>query len=73
MRAPAFWQRGTPDAQARLLQPLSIIYGAIAARRMTRAGARATAPILCIGNFTAGGAGKTPAALACPSAVICAA
>jgi tetraacyldisaccharide 4'-kinase len=65
MRAPAFWQRGTPGAQARLLQPLAILYGAIAARRMKRVGARATAPVLCIGNFTAGGAGKTPAALAC--------
>ena len=65
MRAPAFWQRGTPDAQARLLQPLSWIYGAVAARRMKRDGVRATAPVLCIGNFTAGGAGKTPAAIAC--------
>jgi tetraacyldisaccharide 4'-kinase len=41
-----------------------MIYGAIAARRMARPGVRATAPVLCIGNFTAGGAGKTPAALA---------
>lgn len=65
MRAPAFWQRGTPDAQARLLQPFSLIYGAIAARRLTRKGVRAKAPVLCIGNFTAGGAGKTPAAIAC--------
>jgi tetraacyldisaccharide 4'-kinase len=65
MRAPAFWQRGTPGAQARLLQPFSILYGAIAGRRMSRAGVRATAPVLCIGNFTAGGAGKTPAAIAC--------
>ncbi|MDB5543161.1 MAG: tetraacyldisaccharide 4-kinase [Hyphomicrobiales bacterium] len=65
MRAPAFWRRGAPDARARLLQPFSILYGAIAAHRMTRAGLRGTAPILCIGNFTAGGAGKTPAAIAC--------
>jgi tetraacyldisaccharide 4'-kinase len=65
MRAPAFWQRGTPDAQARLLQPLSWIYGAVAARRMKRNGVRAAAPVLCIGNFTAGGAGKTPGAIAC--------
>ncbi|MDB5641972.1 MAG: tetraacyldisaccharide 4-kinase [Hyphomicrobiales bacterium] len=64
MRAPAFWQRGTPGAWARLLQPLSMIYGAISGRRMARPGVHATAPILCIGNFTAGGAGKTPAALA---------
>jgi len=64
MRAPAFWQRGTPAILARLLQPVSLIYGAIAGRRMACSGVHATAPILCIGNFTVGGTGKTPAALA---------
>jgi tetraacyldisaccharide 4'-kinase len=38
-------------------------YGAIAAQRMARPGARASVPVLCVGNFTLGGAGKTPAAL----------
>ena len=64
MRAPAFWQRGRVGAQALLLQPLALIYGAIAAREMARPGVQGTAPILCIGNFTLGGTGKTPAALA---------
>ena len=64
MRAPAFWQRGSVGAQALLLQPLALIYGAIAAREMARPGVQGTAPILCIGNFTLGGTGKTPAALA---------
>jgi tetraacyldisaccharide 4'-kinase len=64
MRAPAFWQRGTPGIKARLLQPFSLIYGALSARRMARTGVLSTAPVLCIGNFTVGGTGKTPAALA---------
>ena len=43
-----------------LLAPAAACYGAIAARRMARRGARAGVPVLCVGNFTLGGAGKTP-------------
>ena len=62
MREPAFWQRG--GIAAHLLAPAAAIYAAIADSRMKRAGARADVPVLCIGNLTAGGAGKTPTALA---------
>jgi tetraacyldisaccharide 4'-kinase len=41
-----------------------MLYGAVAAGRMRRSGAAADVPVVCIGNFTVGGAGKTPAALA---------
>ncbi len=64
MRAPAFWWRERPGLQARLLMPLATLYGAIASQRMARAGVRADVPVLCIGNFVAGGAGKTPTAIA---------
>jgi tetraacyldisaccharide 4'-kinase len=64
MQAPAFWWRPHPSLAARLLQPPSLLYGAVTARRMQRTGARATVPVVCIGNFTVGGSGKTPAALA---------
>lgn len=64
MRAPAFWWRDEPDLIARLLTPFSLVYGAIAARRMKQSGETIGAPVLCVGNFVAGGAGKTPTALA---------
>ena len=62
MREPAFWWRPAGLA-AGLLAPVAACYGAIAARRMAQQGARAKVPVLCVGNFTLGGAGKTPTAL----------
>jgi tetraacyldisaccharide 4'-kinase len=62
MREPAFWWQ-KPGLRAALLAPLAAYYGAIAARRMGRHGKRAGLPVLCVGNFTLGGAGKTPAVL----------
>jgi tetraacyldisaccharide 4'-kinase len=61
MRAPAFWWRPKTGA---LLAPLGAIYGAVAAQRMATPGASAGVPVICIGNLTVGGAGKTPTALA---------
>jgi len=63
MREPAFWWR-EPGGMAGLLAPLSYAYGAVAAARLRRPGERAGIPVLCVGNFTVGGAGKTPTALA---------
>jgi len=63
MRDPAFWWRKGSLA-AGLLAPLGAAYGAIAARRMAGRGARAALPVLCVGNFTLGGAGKTPTVMA---------
>jgi tetraacyldisaccharide 4'-kinase len=63
MREPAFWWRAAGFA-AGTLAPLAALYGAVAAARLHRRGVRAGVPVVCIGNFTVGGAGKTPAALA---------
>jgi tetraacyldisaccharide 4'-kinase len=63
MREPAFWWRNAGFAAA-LLNPLGRAYGAFTAHRMTKKGVRVDIPVLCVGNFTTGGAGKTPAALA---------
>ncbi|HEY6254960.1 MAG TPA: tetraacyldisaccharide 4'-kinase [Xanthobacteraceae bacterium] len=62
MREPAFWWREASLA-AGLLAPLAALYGAEAGRRLAQAGARAAVPVVCIGNLTVGGAGKTPLAL----------
>ena len=59
MRDPAFWWHRA-GLTAGLLAPLGLVYGAIAARRMAMKGGPAGVPVLCVGNFTLGGAGKTP-------------
>jgi tetraacyldisaccharide 4'-kinase len=62
-RGTSFW-REPPGAAAALLAPLGAIYGAIAAWRLRGPGQRIGIPILCVGNLTLGGAGKTPTAIA---------
>ena len=48
-----------------MLLPLSWVYGLIAAGRLAKTDLqRAPLPVICIGNFTVGGSGKTPLALA---------
>ena len=64
MRAPGFWTKRKPTLLARTLQPIGVLYGRATARRMREPGQRAGAPTICVGNFVAGGAGKTPAAIA---------
>ena len=64
MRAPSFWWQPVPTVLARLLSPLGWLYGRITALRMGQKGQKADCPVICIGNWTAGGAGKTPVALA---------
>ena len=63
MREPAFWYR-PPSWISRLLMPVGAVYGAIAARRLQRDGFDPGIPVLCVGNYHVGGAGKTPTVLA---------
>jgi tetraacyldisaccharide 4'-kinase len=61
--APPFWWT-RPDWRAWALLPLSFVYGRIAGYRMAHARrASVPVPVICVGNFTVGGAGKTPTAL----------
>jgi tetraacyldisaccharide 4'-kinase len=70
MRPPEFWKA---DAEGRdrvpivraLMTPLSWAYAWFAARRIaTTIPRNAPVPVVCIGNLTVGGAGKTPLARA---------
>ena len=63
MREPAFWHRPS-SLLSLLLMPLGALYGAIAGRRLQREGFDAGVPVLCVGNYHVGGAGKTPTVLA---------
>ncbi len=47
----------------RLLQPAAFVAAAITARRAARPGWRASVPVICCGNVSVGGAGKTTVAL----------
>ena len=61
MREPAFWWRAGTGGP---LAPLAALYGTVAGLRMKARGRKAGLPVICLGNLTIGGAGKTPAALA---------
>lgn len=64
MRAPAFWA-APPGLMARLLRPFGSIYAAGTAWRLDHPPReRLAIPVICVGNLVAGGAGKTPVALA---------
>lgn len=64
LKAPDFWWKN-PSWKAWLLQPISLVYSSIATDRMRKiARPYVRIPVICIGNFTVGGAGKTPTAIA---------
>ena len=62
---PAWWYHDEPGWQARALRPASWLYGTIAKSRFSlRSPYRSRLSVICVGNFTAGGTGKTPLAIA---------
>ncbi len=70
MRPPEFWKAGASGrdsalALRALLTPLSWAYAWATARRIRATKTRhAPVPVVCVGNLTLGGAGKTPLARA---------
>ncbi len=64
-RAPGFWERGRGGFAAPALAPLAALWTAVTRRRLARGQAeRVGVPVICVGNLTIGGTGKTPAVLA---------
>lgn len=62
MREPDFWRHN--GLMARLLSPLGALYDLAGRIRRKRATPyQAPIPVICIGNLTLGGAGKTPTAI----------
>nr|MBA3447364.1 tetraacyldisaccharide 4'-kinase [Pseudaminobacter sp.] len=62
--APPFWWEPA-DWRARMLAPAAWLYARVANWQMVSARREKIAlPVLCIGNFTVGGTGKTPVAIA---------
>ncbi len=63
MRAPEFWRHG--GLAPALLMPLSWCFDGVGLLRRTVVRPhRVDRPVICVGNLVAGGAGKTPVALA---------
>lgn len=72
MRAPRFWDRDV-DPKSRegapltrlLLTPAAMLYAEVTRRRIAKADpTRLSIPVICIGNLSAGGSGKSPVAVA---------
>ncbi len=62
MKTPKYWQSNS--FISKLLQPVGWLYGAATQLRLRLAQPpHAAVPVICIGNLTAGGTGKTPVAI----------
>lgn len=69
MRPPPFWDhtagRSSGALTRALLSPLGALYAFAGARRIaTTTPHRLKAPVICVGNLTLGGTGKTPVSIA---------
>lgn len=68
LSTPRWWyvrehDRASMPVTRHLLKPVSWIWAAVTARRIAKSESyKAAIPVICIGNFTMGGAGKTPVA-----------
>src|SRR5687767_6834710 len=69
LEAPFWWYR-KKGVLASALAPAGMIYASVArARSRGITSHRSRLPVVCIGNFTAGGGGKTPTAIAIAKAL----
>ncbi|MCX5614230.1 tetraacyldisaccharide 4'-kinase [Bombella saccharophila] len=61
--APSFWQSGTSSVVSDLLLPVSKVTGYLNRHRQKKPSAKLPVPVLCCGNISVGGTGKTPLTL----------
>lgn len=66
IRPPGYWARppDSPGWQARALGPVAALVARIAMWRSGQQGTRPGIPVICVGNLTVGGEGKTPTVIA---------
>jgi tetraacyldisaccharide 4'-kinase len=62
LKAPQFWRK--EGLLSLLLSPLGWVYGQVVAARLRRPKNKVRVPVICVGNLTLGGAGKTPTVIA---------
>ncbi len=63
MKAPQFWNANNQSLWPKILTPLSYIWTKETQRRLNQKGYISHLPVICIGNITIGGSGKTQAAI----------
>lgn len=64
MQAPKFWDN-KESKLAKLLTPIGNLYGWVVAHRLSKSHPyQAKMPVICVGNISVGGTGKTPVCLA---------
>jgi len=64
LKAPKYWEHGRGGLMSALLSPIGWLFGVGTQLNQSAATPiQAPAPVLCIGNAVAGGAGKTPIAM----------
>ena len=62
MRTPTFWNKR--NFIARCLLPIGVVYSAATSLRLKlKKSRKAKIPVICVGNLTAGGTGKTPVSI----------
>ena len=60
MKTPKYWQSNS--LISKLLYPIGAVYGVLTQARLRFVKPKkAEIPVICVGNITAGGTGKTPA------------
>lgn len=62
MITPKHWNK--KGLVAWILFPFSLVYGSIVQFRLRKTGYKSKAKVICVGNITAGGVGKTPVCMA---------